>query len=65
MRNLIPFVKKQPVVPVIRLQGAIGMGRNGLSDAALAPVIEKAFRMKPAAVALGSALPAGRRCSPA
>ena len=59
MRNLIPFVKKQPVVPVIRLQGAIGMGRNGLSDAALAPVIEKAFRMKPAAVALAVSSPGG------
>ena len=46
-------------MPVIRLQGAIGTGRNGLSDAALAPVIEKAFRMKPAAVALAVNSPGG------
>ncbi len=59
MRAFIPFLKKPPVVPVIRLQGAIGTGRNGLSDAALAPVIEKAFRMKPAAVALAVNSPGG------
>lgn len=59
MRVVIPFLKKPPVVPVIRLQGAIGTGRNGLSDAALAPVIEKAFRMKPAAIALAVNSPGG------
>lgn len=59
MRAFIPFLKKPPVVPVIRLQGAIGTGRNGLSDAALAPVIEKAFRMKPVAVALAVNSPGG------
>lgn len=59
MRNLIPFLKQQPVVPVIRLQGAIGTGRNGLSDAALAPVIDKAFRMKPVAIALAINSPGG------
>ena len=46
-------------MPVIRLQGSIGTGRNALSDAALAPVIEKAFRMKPAAVALVINSPGG------
>lgn len=59
MKRFIPFVTKPPVVPVIRLQGGIGTGRNGLSDAGLAPVIEKAFRMKPAAVALVINSPGG------
>lgn len=65
MKNLIPFLKKPrlfqrpPLVPVIRLQGAIGMGRGGLSDAALAPVIEKAFASRPAAVALVINSPGG------
>lgn len=59
MRQFIPFLKKPPLVPVIRLQGAIGTGRGGLSDATLAPVIEKAFRMKPAAVALVINSPGG------
>ncbi len=54
MRNLIPFLKKPPLVAVIRLQGTIAAGaRGGMSDAGLAPVIERAFkRGKPAAVAL-------------
>jgi serine protease SohB len=52
MKKYIPFMKKLPLVPVIRLQGTIGTGRGGLSDAALAPVIEKAFASKPTAVAL-------------
>ncbi len=59
MRINLPFVKKTAVVPVIRLQGAIGTGRSGLSDAALAPVIDKAFRMKPAALALVINSPGG------
>ena len=57
--KFIPFVKKSPVVPVIRLAGTIGSGRNALNDAALAPLIEKAFRMKPAAVALVVNSPGG------
>ncbi|MCF8510153.1 MAG: S49 family peptidase [Rhodobacteraceae bacterium] len=59
MMRFIPFFKRPPLVPVIRLQGSIGTGRNALSDAALAPVIEKAFRMKPAAVALVINSPGG------
>lgn len=59
MKRYIPFVKSDPVVPVIRLSGAIGTGRNGLSDAGLAPVIEKAFAHKPAAVALVINSPGG------
>lgn len=56
MRKFIPFVKKSPFVPVIRLSGTIGGGSRfspALNDAALAPQIERAFsRGKPAAVAL-------------
>ncbi|MDZ7905766.1 MAG: S49 family peptidase [Cypionkella sp.] len=59
MKKYIPFIKKPPLVPVIRLQGAIGTGRAGLSDAGLAPVIEKAFAMKPAAIALVINSPGG------
>ena len=48
--------RRAPRVAVIRLQGAIGAvrpGAQGLSDAALEPVIERAFRKgRPAAVAL-------------
>lgn len=59
MKHLIPFLKRPPVVPVIRLHGSIGIGRSSLSDAALAAVIEKAFKMKPAAVALSVNSPGG------
>jgi signal peptide peptidase SppA len=60
MRNFIPFLPKPPLVPVIRLQGAIGSGPRALSDAALAPVIERAFgRGKPVAVALVINSPGG------
>lgn len=56
MKRFIPFLKKPPRVAVIRLQGTIasgGRGGGGLNDAALEPLIEKAFaRGKPAAVAL-------------
>lgn len=62
----IPFLdrltNKRTRVSVIRLHGAIGMaGRGGgLSDAALAPVIERAFRKgKPVAVALSVNSPGG------
>jgi len=52
MRRFIPFIKQTPLVPVITLSGAITTGKRGLNDARLAPLIEKAFRMKPACVAL-------------
>jgi signal peptide peptidase SppA len=56
MRKMIPFLKKPPFVPVIRLSGSIGGGSRfspSLNDAGLAPLIERAFsRGKPAAVAL-------------
>ncbi len=58
----IPFLNRPPLIPVIRLHGAIGAaGRfgGGLNDAGLAPLIEKAFRLKPAAVALAVNSPGG------
>jgi len=60
MKRFIPFLKKTPFVPVIRLQGTIGAGSRGLSDASLAPLIDRAFtRGKPAAVALVINSPGG------
>jgi signal peptide peptidase SppA len=57
----IPFVKKAPLVSVVRLAGAIGMsGRGALNDASLAPVLEAAFsKGKPDAVALEINSPGG------
>ncbi|RRH73898.1 S49 family peptidase [Falsigemmobacter faecalis] len=56
MKLSLPFLAKPPRVSLIRLSGAIGAaGRfgGGLNDAALAPLIERAFTVgKPAAVAL-------------
>jgi signal peptide peptidase SppA len=60
MRRFIPFLSKPAVVPVIRLQGAIGIGTRGLNDQSVAPLIERAFaRGKPAAVALAINSPGG------
>ncbi|HEX9856898.1 MAG TPA: S49 family peptidase [Paracoccaceae bacterium] len=63
MKWRIPFVKRPPLVAVIRLAGAIGpTGRfgSGLNDEALAPLIERAFaRGKPKAVALVINSPGG------
>ena len=63
MRRFIPFLKTPPLVSVIRLQGVISAGGragSGLNDAALAPVIERAFRKgKPRAVALVINSPGG------
>lgn len=61
-RMKIPFVNRAPMVAVLRLQGMIAAGgRPGqLNDAALAPVIEAAFRRgKPKAVALVINSPGG------
>ena len=59
----IPFLNRQANVAVLRLQGAIGIagrGGSGLSDAALAPLLERAFRRKkPVAVALAVNSPGG------
>ena len=56
-KRFFPFgPNRPPRVALVRLQGAIGAtrpGAQGLSDAALAPLLERAFRKgKPAAVAL-------------
>ncbi len=59
MMRFIPFLKRPPAVAVIRLSGVIGGGRTALNDAGLAPVIEKAFKMKPVAVALVVNSPGG------
>ena len=51
-----------PVVSVIRLDGVIGAfrpGGGGMSDAGLAPLIERAFRGKPVAIALQINSPGG------
>lgn len=57
----LPFLKNPPLVSVVRLHGTIGMaGRATLTDTALAPVLERAFRRgKPAAVALEINSPGG------
>jgi serine protease SohB len=62
MKRFIPFLKNDPTVAVIRLQGVIAAGARGasLSDVGLAPMIEKAFRRgKPDAVALVINSPGG------
>jgi signal peptide peptidase SppA len=59
MRRFLPFLPKPPLVPVIRLSGTIGAGTRSLNDEALAPLIEKAFKLKPAAVALQINSPGG------
>jgi serine protease SohB len=61
MFDRLPFTKKPPSVAVIRLQGMIASGPRGpVSDHALAPLIEKAFRKgKPKAVALVVNSPGG------
>lgn len=62
MRHLVPFLSTEPRVAVLRLQGVIasGMRGTGLSDAGLAPLIERAFRRgRPAAVALSINSPGG------
>lgn len=61
MKIRLPFLPSRPIVAVIRLSGVIGtQGRAALNDAALGPVIEKAFaKGKPAAVALEINSPGG------
>ncbi|WP_368185021.1 S49 family peptidase [Aestuariibius sp. HNIBRBA575] len=59
MKRFIPFIKSDPRVAVIRLNGVIASGGRGLNDATLAPIVEKAFRSKPDAVALVINSPGG------
>lgn len=55
------LTRRPPRVNVVRLTGAIGTGlRGGLSDAGIAPLLERAFRSgRPAAVALVVNSPGG------
>ncbi|MDB9749064.1 S49 family peptidase [Planktomarina temperata] len=53
-----PFRRDVNTVCVVRLNGMISTGR-GLNDAGLAPVLQKAFAKKPAAVALSINSPGG------
>jgi signal peptide peptidase SppA len=59
MRRYIPFLPKPALVPVIRLGGTIGTGTRSLNDEALAPLIDKAFKTRPVAVALQINSPGG------
>lgn len=60
MKRFIPFLKSEPHVAVVRLQGAITNAGRGLDDVSLAPVLEKAFtKGKPKAVALQINCPGG------
>jgi len=60
MKKYIPFLRSDPFVAVIRLQGTIANSGRGLDNPSLAPVIEKAFsKGKPAAVALEINCPGG------
>ena len=60
MKRFIPFMKPDPTVAVIRLHGTISTGARGqLNDVAMAPVIERAFRRKPVAIALSVNSPGG------
>ena len=59
MKRLIPFVKPDPHVAILRLQGTIATSGRALNDAGLAESIEKAFRSKPKAVALEISSPGG------
>lgn len=53
MKRWVPFLKSEPLVSVVRLTGAIAATGRGLNDAAIGPILEKAFRRrKPSAVAL-------------
>jgi len=61
MSNRPSFLIPKPRVSVVRLAGAIGLpGRGTLTDASVAPLLEKAFRKgKPRAVALEINSPGG------
>ncbi len=62
MQFVTRLFSRQPQISVIRLDGVIGAlrpGSSGMSDAGMAPVIERAFRGKPQAVALPINSPGG------
>ncbi|GGL54054.1 S49 family peptidase [Wenxinia marina] len=53
------FLKKKPLVAVIRLQGQIANASRGLDDPSMGPIIDKAFARKPVAIALQINSPGG------
>jgi serine protease SohB len=63
MKNPVTLIFPRKVVAVIRLHGVIAQGRGPvggvLNDAALGPVIDRAFASKPDAVALSINSPGG------
>ncbi|WP_106205267.1 S49 family peptidase [Aliiruegeria haliotis] len=60
MRRFLPFLKKPPVISVIRLNGMIAAGQRGLNDASTATMIDRAFtKGKPKAIALVINSPGG------
>jgi hypothetical protein len=61
MKRFMPFMKSDPLVAVVRLQGAIMANPRGagLSDQAIAPAIERAFKKGKPAVALAINSPGG------
>ncbi len=61
MKRWIPFLKSNPSVAVLRLQGMIATGARGaLNDVTLAPLLQRAFtKGKPDAVALVLNSPGG------
>ncbi len=58
MKRYIPFMKSDPEVAVVRLDGLIASGR-GLNDAGIGPVLDKAFARKVKALALVINSPGG------
>ncbi|MEM6479930.1 MAG: S49 family peptidase [Pseudomonadota bacterium] len=58
MKRYIPFMKSDPTVSVVRLDGLIASGR-GLNDSEIGQALERAFAKKPAAVALVINSPGG------
>lgn len=61
MKRWVPFLKSDPAVAVVRLQGVIASGSRGvLSHSAVGPLLDRAFRKgKPKAVALVVNSPGG------
>ena len=63
MKNPMNYLFAKTIVSVIRLHGVIAqgsrLGGGAINDAALGPVIERAFRGKPKAVALSINSPGG------
>jgi len=63
VKTLMPWIKEAPRVAVIRLAGVIASGGRlssaGLSVAGIAQTLERAFKLKPAAVALDINSPGG------